>query len=316
MPVWKMPRVLRRCDVVYTKNEVLDLSVLQMIRTKQLPPIVCGVHTPMRYPRAISPQARLHNRLYLGGLYSRLLAGISMVHALNSYDAELFPRVHGWAPDRVVHIPLPYAAVADQPRPGAASEEPLRVLWAARMTEQKGVETLLGVIDTINGSPAADRFAFLIAGSGDPKFEHQVRSAAERCRNVRYLGHVPHELMLPLYQEVDAALVTSNWETGPYSCLESQSRGVPVVASDIPGCSDIVEHGATGFLFTPGDTDAAVAALNHVRKLRSRSPVELDAIRARAHQRVHDRFDPKMINDALERMLLGVASRSGVGRAR
>jgi hypothetical protein len=68
VPVWKMARMLRRCDVVYAKNEVLDLSVLQMIRAKQLPPIICGVHTPMRYPRAVSPQARLHNRLYLGGV--------------------------------------------------------------------------------------------------------------------------------------------------------------------------------------------------------------------------------------------------------
>jgi glycosyltransferase involved in cell wall biosynthesis len=315
VPVWKMRGLLRRCDVVYAKNELLDLSVIQAIGIKQLPPVICGVHTPMWYPHATSRQARLHNRLYLGGVYRRLLRGVSDVHVSNSNDASLFPRVHEWPSERLVNIPYPYAADAGNTLVGTAPDGRLRVLWAARMTEQKGVDTLVGVIHSINGSPAADRYAFVIAGTGDPQFEREVRLAAARYSNVRYVGHVPHERMPSLYHEADAALVTSNWETLPYSCLEPQSRGVPVVASDIPGCSDIVEHGATGFLFRPGDIDAAVAALHRIGELQSRSPAELDAMRHNAQLRVHERFDPRVINDALERMLLDVATGSAMRRA-
>jgi glycosyltransferase involved in cell wall biosynthesis len=87
-----------------------------------------------------------------------------------------------------------------------------------------------------------------------------------------------------------------------------------VVASDIPGCSDIVEHGATGFLFRPGDIDAAVAALHRIDELQSCFPAELDAMRKKAQLRIHKHFDPGVINDALERMLLDVASGSPIGR--
>jgi glycosyltransferase involved in cell wall biosynthesis len=316
VPVWRMGPLLRRCDVVYAKNELLDLSVLRMLGMRGLPPVICGVHTPMWYPRSISPQARLHNRLYLGSVYRRLLAGISAVHVSNSYDASLFPRVHGWPPDRVISIPYPYAVDGWKPPLGTPADGPLRVLWAARLTEQKGVDTLLGVIESINASLRADEYVFLIAGSGDPRLERQIESAARRSSNVRYLAHVPHQDMPLLYEEVDAALVTSNWETFPFSCLEPQARGIPVVASNIPGCSDIVEHAVTGFLFEPGEIAAAVEALNRLEELRRRSLTDFEAIRRQARRRIHERFDPRVIDDALERMLLDVARRNTIDLAR
>ena len=308
LPVRKMAACLRSCDVIYSKNELLDLSVLWMLRTQRLPPIVCGVHTPVWYARAITPQARLHNRLYLGRVYRMLLSGVAAVHVSNSYDASLFPRVHGWSSDRVFRIRHPFAPHVRELARRVSSEGAFRVLWAGRMTEQKGVHTLLDILRAVNGSSAARDYTFVIAGSGDPHIEQEVRAIADRYPNVRYLGHVPHDDMPQLYDTADAALVTSNWETGPYSGLEAQAHGLPVVASDIPGCADIVEHGATGFLFRPGDVAEAVGALTRVNELRTRSPDELHAMREAALRQLRERHDPDRITEALERMLHTVAS--------
>jgi glycosyltransferase involved in cell wall biosynthesis len=306
VPLPLMRRVLRRQDVIYAKNEVLDLLVLHSLRTSHLPPIVCGVHTPLWYPHAVSRQARLHNILYLSRAYSVLLAGTRAVHVANAFDEAHFLGTRGWPPDRIFRIPYPIS-VGDEPMGEAVGGGPLRVLWAARMTHQKGVETLLDIIAAINGSSDSAGYSFLIAGSGDPDIEERVRSTEQRHTNVRYLGYVPHDEMLRLYDDVDVALVTANWETLPYACLEPQSRGVPVVASDIHGCSDVVEHDVTGLLFPPGDVDAAVSTLRRLRDLRTRFPTQLGEMRSRAQRRIRERFDPGTVEDALERMLIVVA---------
>jgi glycosyltransferase involved in cell wall biosynthesis len=310
LPVRKMARLLRGCDVVYAKNELLDLSVLRLLRTRRLPPIVCGVHTPMWYPRALTPQARLHNTLYLGRVYRTLLAGVTAIHVSNSHDESLFPSIHGWPQDRVFRIPHPYAPRAAAQARRLTSEGPLNVLWAGRMTEQKGVDTLADIIHAVNGSAMRTDFAFVIAGSGDARLESRVRTIAECYDNVRYRGHVRHDDMARLYGGADVVLVTSNWETFPYSCLEAQSHGVPVVASDIPGCSDIVEDNVTGLLFPPGDIGAAAAALARLNDLRNGSPAKLHAIRRAARRRLRERYEPGAVIEALERMF-GSVARSG-----
>jgi glycosyltransferase involved in cell wall biosynthesis len=311
-PLWHLARLLRGCDVVYTKNEVLELSVLCMLRPAKLPPIVCGIHTPLWYPRAISRQARLHNRIYLSRVYRFLLAGVTAVHVLNSHDASLVPRVHGWPSDRLIHIPHWYVTETSKPSCRAASDEPFRVLWGARMTEQKGVDTLLSIIDVLNQGVSAGEYAFVIAGSGDPRLEASVRLATERYANVRYLGHVPHDQMGQLYDDADMALVTSNWETFGYACLEPQSRGVPVAATNVPGCADIVEHDVTGFLFRPGDAAAGAAAVSRLKELHTHPPDEFQSMRRHTWLRVRDRFNPAAINDALEHALLTVANEQKV----
>jgi glycosyltransferase involved in cell wall biosynthesis len=309
VPLWRMAGLLGDCDVIYAKNELLDLSILHTFRIARLPPVVCGVHTPLCYPRAVSRQARLHNALYLGRAYRVLQRGLAAAHVLNSYDASLLPRVHGWPPEHVFHIPHAYVPNSNGPPSRHASDgRPMRILWGARMTEQKGVETLVHILDALNGSAAASDYAFVIAGSGDPRLEAEVRSAAKRHDNVRYVGQVPHDDMPRLYDDADVALVTSDCETFGYSCLDPQARGLPVVASNIPGCADIVEHGVTGLLFRPGDVDAAVAAVRRMRDLYS-TPGEFDAMRQRALRSTQERFDPTTINDSLEQMLLSVAAR-------
>ena len=50
----------------------------------------------------------------------------------------------------------------------------------------------------------------------------------------------------------------------PNTALEAMACGLPVVASDAGGLKDLVEHPKTGFLFPPGDIDAAIEALTAV----------------------------------------------------
>jgi glycosyltransferase involved in cell wall biosynthesis len=303
----KMRRLLNGCDVVYAKNEVLDLGVLGLLNVGRTTPVVCGVHTPMWYPRALTPQARLHNALYLGRTYRALLGGVRAVHVSNEHDEQLFPRKLRWPSNRVFRIPYPYAANG-APRNDVPTRDRLRILFGGRLTQQKGIDVLIRVLEFAGNAPDADEFEFTIAGSGEPTQERRLAELAQRYPNVTLCGHVPRERMADLYAGADVSLVPSNWETFPFACLEPQGAGVPVVASDIPGCRDIVVDAETGFLVPTGDADAVWTALRKLRRWQREDPAALAAMGDRAAARIAREFAPDSIMDDLEQMLLAAST--------
>jgi len=86
-------------------------------------------------------------------------------------------------------------------------------------------------------------------------------------------------------------LSTSRWEGMPLAVLEAMAEGVPVVASDVVGNRDAVEHGITGLLFSLDDHSAAA---RQILALKSDGALRHTMGKA-AHQAVRERF-------SLERM--------------
>ena len=71
---------------------------------------------------------------------------------------------------------------------------------------------------------------------------------------VRYVGVVDD--VVPLLKAADVLLLPSETESFGLVALEAMASGVPVVASDVGGLPEVVEHGVTGFLAPVGDVDA------------------------------------------------------------
>jgi len=61
-----------------------------------------------------------------------------------------------------------------------------------------------------------------------------------------------------IYQNLDIYVSTSRSEGSPNTILESLSFGLPVVATNVGGVSELVEHGENGFLVPSGDLDGLV----------------------------------------------------------
>ena len=62
--------------------------------------------------------------------------------------------------------------------------------------------------------------------------------------------------------QLDALVLPSLWdENAPLSCLQARSAGVPVIGSDVPGISSVIEHGRHGRLFPVGDAPALADAM-------------------------------------------------------
>jgi glycosyltransferase involved in cell wall biosynthesis len=120
------------------------------------------------------------------------------------------------------------------------------VAYAGRMTEDKGVDTLLEAARRLPGSE------FRLAGDG-PLIE---RLSANRPVNAMFLGFLERDPMLAFYRRATCLVVPSRWfEMSPLVIPEAMAHGVPVIASRIGGLPELVEDGVTGLLFAPGDAD-------------------------------------------------------------
>lgn len=66
---------------------------------------------------------------------------------------------------------------------------------------------------------------------------------------LRYIGELPHAHMGAVYGNADVVLNTSLSEGQPAAILEAMGHGLPVLVSNVPGNSGMVENGKTGYLY-------------------------------------------------------------------
>ena len=243
--------VLGQYDLIYSRNEITEAFLFcTRVGYSNVPPVVFGCHCPHRYIGASTLHSRLHNLLYASPLYTRLAKGVAGFHTISGGDTTAierqFPR------HSVVQIPNPYDAVGYAEKAGKAKlpfvmdAAKFSILWAGRLTAQKGIVQLLEVIERVNKSHAAG-VTWHICGEGE--LGDLVVEVERRHDNVHVHGHVDREAMPAAYAGSDLFISTSQWgETYAYTPREANSLGVPVVAFDISGYNEIIEDGYNGRL--------------------------------------------------------------------
>lgn len=82
---------------------------------------------------------------------------------------------------------------------------------------------------------------------------------------IHYTGHLHDNLSLrALYSAADALVVPSRQDNLPNTAVEAQACGTPVVAFNIGGLPDIVEHQRTGYLAKAFETEDLAAGIEWV----------------------------------------------------
>jgi glycosyltransferase involved in cell wall biosynthesis len=65
-----------------------------------------------------------------------------------------------------------------------------------------------------------------------------------------------------IFERIDLTVMSSLYKEGlPNVILESMSMGVPVVSTNLGGVPEAVVNGETGYMVTPGDSDALAEAI-------------------------------------------------------
>ena len=143
---------------------------------------------------------------------------------------------------------------------GFAPGDPV-VGMVARLVPQKDPLTFLAVARRLIEMEPGSRF--LLVGDG-PMRERVARAARALGLDGRLVITGFRADVPALLRTMDVVLLTSRWEGLPIALLEAMAAGRPAVASRLPGTSEIIVDGVTGFLVPPGDVEGFAGS---VRKL-------------------------------------------------
>lgn len=233
----------------------------------------------------------------------RLLMGRENVHVVvQNFDAlarmnQLVPSkkhylIEGSGVDCVRFSPLP-------PRDGACAHQfPVRVLCAARLLTEKGIFEYIAAAKV--ASLQSPHTEFLLAGPFDNDNPCAISKGdlnrALADSPVRYLGEVSD---MPELLKATSIFVQPSYHEGlPKALLEAAAAGLPMIASDIPGCRPVVIPGETGLLVPPKSTEELAHAIGVLLADRDLRKKYGHAARALAVAR----FDNAIIADAFSRL--------------
>ena len=163
----------------------------------------------------------------------------------------------GIAADHIVLIPGSGVDV-ERLRPMAEPATMPAVAFVGRLLEDKGIRSLVAAIQLLRSCGKAVNL--LIAGDIDSANPTSV-SASEvaawtREPGIRWLGHVKD--IAEVWAQAHIAVLPSRREGLPKALLEAAACGRPMIATDVPGCREVVLSGETGLL-VPLDDPAALA---------------------------------------------------------
>lgn len=182
---------------------------------------------------------------------------------LSTFVQNGFPRdrlallPYGLAPDRIAKV--------DVARP----RQPLRLAFCGVLSPWKAPHLL---VDAVRASSADVRVA--IRGRVDePMFQAYIDDCRRRAvgdPRIEFVGPYAHSDAGAVFAEMDALVVPSVWyENTPFVVLEAFMAGVPVVASDLGGLSEVVRDGENGLLFRAGDAGSLRAAIERLASDRA-----------------------------------------------
>jgi glycosyltransferase involved in cell wall biosynthesis len=208
--------------------------------------------------RLLRPVVSAIMRLALNGKRSRLILQ-------NPDDHALFLEAALVNPERVMVIPGSGVDCARfAPRSGSTSmaSGPFKVVLPARLLWDKGIAEYVQAARTLHSE--GRNVHFLLAGVPDEGNPASVPRAAvqewSKTGVVECLGHVDD--MPSLFASVHAVVLPSYREGLPKGLIEAAACGLPLIATDVPGCREVVEHGVNGLLVPPKDGAALASAIS------------------------------------------------------
>jgi glycosyltransferase involved in cell wall biosynthesis len=122
-----------------------------------------------------------------------------------------------------------------------------------------------------------------------------------------WLGSVKDDFaMATIYSAADLMVVPSRQDNLPNTAVEANACETPVVAFNIGGLPDIVEHKVSGWLAKPFEVEDLAAGIQWLLE----DPVRLNAFSKAARHNIESKFSPKVIVDQYLRVYEDAIGRS------
>lgn len=310
--MWELVKVLRRerPDILHTHNPKPGLYGRIIGRLMGVPIVVNTVHGIYA-----APDDPLLKRFVVYGLEAVASRFSDAELVQSAEDASLMTRLRITHPEKVQHLGngvdlerFDPRRIEPEVRESARAEfgvgpDDIVVGCVGRLVLEKGFAELFEAAEGLDR-----RFVVVCIGPEDPDKPDAVPEELvdkARANGVRFLGMRTD--MERLYAAMDLFVLPSHREGFPRAAMEASAMGLPVVATDIRGCREVVEHGRNGYLVPVGDPLALREAIE-----RLGDPDVRRRLASEARVKAEESFDERRVVETVMSTYLRLARERGL----
>ena len=172
-------------------------------------------------------------------------------------------------------------------------KDAVKILCIGRMVKDKGVEELLNVFERLQKN---NNVYLILVGPFEHHLDPLSKRSLQQISSNPDIIHINWSNNIENYMAcADLFVHPSRREGFPNVLLEAGAMGVPVICSDIPGNTDIVQHEKTGLLFSVTDEDDFFNKMTFA--IENGSVIKRFA--CHLNEEVTELYDRKMIHNTL-----------------
>ena len=137
------------------------------------------------------------------------------------------------------------------------------VLCVGRLVSQKGIEYFIRAIPQIARNFPEAKYIIVGEGWSRDSLEAEAR-ASGHANKIRFTGFASDQDVINLMTSADVLVVPSIYEPFGIVALEGMATGVPVVASQVDGLAEIIEHDRTGIFVFPKNPESIAWGIERI----------------------------------------------------
>jgi glycosyltransferase involved in cell wall biosynthesis len=157
-------------------------------------------------------------------------------------------KAYGFHHPNMIQLPYGLETIPAELPDREESPEKLRIGYRGRISPEKGIDILIEAFKKVTG----DQLSLLIYGDINERmpYDRYLLKMAREDRRIHFMGRYSNRELPKIMEGIDISVVPSRWyENQPYTILESFAYGIPVIATNLGGMSEMIVDGGNGLLF-------------------------------------------------------------------
>ena len=145
----------------------------------------------------------------------------------------------------------------------------IRLGFIGTLIPSKGVHVLIKAFNNIKNDKAILKiYGKAPVNNGIFDYSHKIKRMAGHNKNIRFMGIFDNKDAAEIFREIDVLIVPSLWEeNSPLVLHEAILTKTPVIASNLGGVSELIEHTKNGLLFKAGDSVDLFAQIQKILEI-------------------------------------------------
>lgn len=163
---------------------------------------------------------------------------------VSEYDRQLALKVMPLFKTKLVTIHNGISDINEEYKKKDFSKNKLKIVMIARFCPQKDPYTLIRAVSELNKENLNIQLDLYGYGQELQKVLDLIKDC--HCSNIQYMGEISD--VTPILKNYDVYALISNWEGLPIGIIEALRAGLPILVSNVGGCSELVNN--NGYLIS------------------------------------------------------------------